>query len=397
MEEAMTAIERMKTAISLREPDRVPVAPELNYFNAYHADPRISLMDYLLDLEKGFKGMIQVWEKISKTDSLNPPGVALGHWSLLGPGGSYSRWFTDWRISDWNFTDQKGHIPRFVEKPIFDDYDELMEQGFAPLLFSPNIMNQTSVSNPIDETLKVMDKLSPEYGRLCKEHVTKYQTPIQVGSYASIPFDQISLLRGPQGTATDLHRRPEKIKELSEWMIEYELVVPKFISSMMKPSEIPGAERIFMMSSRASADFISPELWEEYVFPYVKRIIDSYVNDGYTPYLHWDGNFTPMLEGIKKLADGLPKGRIIAKFEKTDLAKAKEIIGDRICLFGNIASSTLIKGTPQNVKKECTTLIDQCAEGGGFIMATECETPWNAKLVNVKTMVEFTKEYGKYA
>ena len=392
----MNSIERWDTVTALKEPDRVPVAPLNMYIHAYYGQPRLTTKEFLLDFPKAFRAMEQVWEMMSKPDSFVPPFVTIAHWTLLGPLLGFSRFIQDWNIPDWNFEDPGGNIPNLVEKPVFDDYDDLMERGFAPLMFDKNIMNPTTAETSIDETLRVNFELTPLFIQLCEEYTQKHNVPIHVGSASMVPFDQISFLRGAVGTATDLYRRPEKLKELSEWFVEYQAVIGKFISAMVNPAKVPGAERIFFWSGRASATFLSPEVWDEFVYPYVKKVVDSYVKNGFVAYLHWDGDYTPMLETLKDLTKGLPKGGIILDVEKTDMIKAKEILGDRMCLYGNLTSSLLIHGSPNDVEKECKKLIDGCAEGGGFILGTECETPYNAKMENMKAMVEFTKKYGQY-
>jgi len=82
--------------------------------------------------------------------------------------------------------------------------------------------------------------------------------------------------------------------------------------------------------------------------------------------------------------------------EKTDMKKAKEVLGDKVCLYGNVPSSILVYGTVHDVEKYCRTLIENCAEGGGYILSTECETPWNAKPENVKAIIDTAIEYGQY-
>jgi len=55
-----------------------------------------------------------------------------------------------------------------------------------------------------------------------------------------------------------------------------------------------------------------------------------------------------------------------------------------------------VHGAVNDVKKYCKKLIEDCAEGGGFILSTECETPWDAKPENVKAIIDSAKKYGKY-
>lgn len=392
----MNAIERWDTVTELKVPDRVPVAPLNLYIHAYYAEPRLTMKEYLLEPEKSFKATEQVMQKMGMPDSFVPPFTTIAHWFPMGPLLGESRWFSNWYISDWDWENPSGNLPSLVENPMFEDYDDIMERGFSTVMFSQDLMNPTSIVNPVDETLYLLDEYLPTFVQMCNEYANRLKIPLHVGSAAMVPFDQISFLRGAVGTATDLYRRPEKIKEMSEWLVEYESAIGRFISASMNPAATPGAERIFLWSGRASATFLSPEVWDEFVYPYVKKIVDDYVKNGYVAYLHWDGDYTPMLETMSELPKGLPKGRIIFDSEKTDMAKAKEIIGDKMCIYGNLASSLLIHGSPKDVEKACKKLIDDCAEGGGFILGTECETPWNAKMENMKAMVEFSKEYGQY-
>ena len=58
--------------------------------------------------------------------------------------------------------------------------------------------------------------------------------------------------------------------------------------------------------------------------------------------------------------------------------------------------SLLIAGTPDDVRAYCKKLIDVVGKGGGFIMDASSNLD-DAKPENVKAMIDFTKEYGRYA
>ena len=57
--------------------------------------------------------------------------------------------------------------------------------------------------------------------------------------------------------------------------------------------------------------------------------------------------------------------------------------------------SLLISGTADDVRDYCKKLIDVVGKGGGFIMDASTVLD-DAKPENVKTMIDFTKEYGVY-
>jgi uroporphyrinogen-III decarboxylase len=82
-------------------------------------------------------------------------------------------------------------------------------------------------------------------------------------------------------------------------------------------------------------------------------------------------------------------------FDQTDMARAKEIVCDTLCLFGNVSSSMLKLGTPQDVRDYVKKLIDTAGKDGGFILGNGAFFD-HAKPENLKAMVDFTKEYGVY-
>ncbi|KKN63907.1 hypothetical protein LCGC14_0496800, partial [marine sediment metagenome] len=88
--------------------------------------------------------------------------------------------------------------------------------------------------------------------------------------------------------------------------------------------------------------------------------------------------------------------KVIMWFDKTDLVKAREELGDNYCLAGGIPSRLLISGTPEKVRKHTEELIDNLKSGGGFIVSTEFNGMGDAKVENVKALTETVMTYGKY-
>lgn len=48
-------------------------------------------------------------------------------------------------------------------------------------------------------------------------------------------------------------------------------------------------------------------------------------------------------------------------FDQVDMAKAKEIVGDTLCIFGNVPSTMLQLGRPESLKHYCKQLNDTAA------------------------------------
>ncbi len=203
---------------------------------------------------------------------------------------------------------------------------------------------------------------------------------------ALAPFDAIShSMRGMKGTMQDMFRQPDKLLEACEHILKLTLERP-----MPEPSKL-GNIRIFVPLTRGSDDFMSLKHFETFYWPTLKRLLLTLIERGGTPCVFFEGNFTSRLEHLLEL----PKGKILAHLDTTDIFRAKEILKDHMCIKGNVRSSLLQVGTVQEVKDYCKKLIDVVRKGGGYILSPRSSTE-RAKPENLKAMIEFTKEYGVY-
>ena len=137
--------------------------------------------------------------------------------------------------------------------------------------------------------------------------------------------------------------------------------------------------------------FMSVKQFETFYWPTLKKIVLALIDEGIMAGLFGEGCYTGRLEIVKDL----PKGWILWGLENTDMAKAKEILGDRACLSGNVPASLMCTGTPQAVKEYCRKLIEVCGEGGGFILTGGASID-KGDPDNLRAMTEAVMEYGIY-
>ncbi len=55
-------------------------------------------------------------------------------------------------------------------------------------------------------------------------------------------------------------------------------------------------------------------------------------------------------------------------FDQTDMARAKQTVGQVACIQGNVPLSMIYAGTEQETTEYTRDLIDSAGEGGGFIL-----------------------------
>ncbi|MGV9172179.1 MAG: uroporphyrinogen decarboxylase family protein [Promethearchaeia archaeon] len=148
-----------------------------------------------------------------------------------------------------------------------------------------------------------------------------------------------------------------------------------------------------MCLERVSASFISPQIFEDLVLDNLLKIVEENVKNGLTTVLHMDTNWTPF---FKYFLEFPKNGKYILHLEDSDIFKAKEMLGDRFCIMGNIQTKLLRFGTKQQIIERTKELIDGCKEGGGYMMAEGCEIAPDTPMRNLKTWVDTTIKYGKY-
>ena len=91
----------------------------------------------------------------------------------------------------------------------------------------------------------------------------------------------------------------------------------------------------------------------------------------------------------------LPRGKVVWHFDQTDMIRAKEVLGDRACIMGNVPTSLLVTGKKEDVKARCKELIEAAGKGGGYILAPGASAD-QSKIENINALLESAKEYGVY-
>lgn len=210
--------------------------------------------------------------------------------------------------------------------------------------------------------------------------------PNILGGFTKAPFDTIGdTLRGTKGIIMDMYRQPEKL------LIAMERLVPIMIGMGIGASQQTGNPLIFIPLHKGADGFMSDKQFKQFYWPTLKQVIMGLIEGGCIPFLALEGHWGSRLEVIQDI----PKGKTVWMVDQTDMVKVKETLGKNACLLGNVSSSMLSLGTPDEVKAYCKKLMDTVGKDGGFIMSNGAFFD-EAKPENIKAMVDFTKEYGVY-
>jgi len=210
--------------------------------------------------------------------------------------------------------------------------------------------------------------------------------PTVIGGAAKAPYDILAdTLRGTRGMMMDLYRQPDMVLKAME------RIIPLQIGQGVGMATMAANPMVFIPMHKGADGFMSDEHFKKFYWPPLKEVILGLAGEGCVPFLFCEGSFNTRLEYLKEL----PKGSCFWIFDRTDMAKAKEMVGDTLCIGGNVPAGLLLTGTPEEVRAYCRDLIDVAGKGGGYIMSTGTGMD-EGKADTLHAMIDFTKEYGVY-
>lgn len=379
--ETMTPLERFEAAVNLQEPDRVPVCPLGMLFSARHAG--ITMAEYYSDLKAATAAQRKTFDD-------------LGGWDVMGLGGAAMTDFFPLLTMSPNRVKTPGkELPadsllQFDEsKPsmFVEDYDTIIKEGWDKFFFK-HLLPRISPGyggNFIGRTKALLRLMN--FMRVFKKDIGYWKSrgiPALVALPCAVPYEMFSTARTLNQFILDLYRHPDKVTAAMD------ATLPDTIKSVKSGIKFIGVPRVFLASERGAGDMTSPKLFEQFYLPWLKKLAEALVENGITPLLHFDGNWDRYLTHLKEL----PKRKCILDLDSTtDIFKAKKILGDHMCIMGDVPSSLLTLGNPEEVEAYCKKLIDKVGKGGGFILSSGCTVPYDAKFENLKAMIETGKTY----
>lgn len=342
----LSPFQRVMAAVELKEPDYVPVVPMITYATAQLIG--IQFSEALYSAEKMAKALIAGYKS-------------------AGYDGIYVGWESSFNL----MAEAMGCKLQIQPNSVAFVRDQMIKE--------PSDLDKIEVPDPErDGRLPIHLKAT----ELVKE---KIGTDVPIFKYVPGPLTLASVLRSPDQLLMELIRNPDFVYDILKTASES--------SKLYGVATVEhGADIAVVADPIASSSVISPKMFDQFAFSPIKNVLKSISDVGGIPSLHICGNTIPILERMVDTG-----ARIIELDYKVDLKFAKDMVGERVCIQGNIDPvSIFLNGKPSDVERKARECIEKAAKGGGFILSSGDEVPLNAPFENVKAMVSAAKKYGQY-
>ena len=138
--------------------------------------------------------------------------------------------------------------------------------------------------------------------------------------------------------------------------------------------------------------FLSPRHFDEFIAPYLSRLIGAYRDMDYYVIKHTDGNIMPIID---RLIEAKPHAlHSLDPQGGVDIAEVKRLYGDQVCLIGNVNCGMLDTGTDEEVIDSTEYALRHGAPGGGYIFSTSNCVYTGMRLSRYELMLDVWRRMG---
>ncbi len=158
-----------------------------------------------------------------------------------------------------------------------------------------------------------------------------------------------------------------------------------------------GVEVVFAAADIAdnSGPFFNPQQMQRWLYPYLTRWAEAIHKVGLRCLLHSDGQLMPYLDHIA--ATGIDALQAIDPVAGMNMRQAKQVVGSRIGLCGNIDCGRLIMGTPDEVFRLTCDLLELARAEGGIVLGASNAVEGQVPIENYRAMIAAQRQFGSLA
>jgi len=407
-----TRLKRVNDAMSLKEPDRVPIAPYQMTFP--HLFAGYTMSEVMYDAEKAKDGIRKYMNHFQPDMVGSYAGIRGGQGSMMDKMGLT---LLQWAGEKDSIVNDRC-VFQYCEKEFMPE-EELEEslKDFTGWLLTKYLPQTAKIFEPF-KYLELMSSVGLGAGYGAMQFMNPYlvqsvNTLVEIGkefaayfadlgafnqeiqdsgfvqplaSVATTAFDVYSnFFRGTLGSMIDVMDQPENVKAMCERLF------PSTLYGAVGQAKYSNGRFVMIPMHKGMDGFLSDDQYREFYWDTLLRLINGLIDNGLTPWIYTEGPYNTRLEFLKEV----PKGKCWIHFEECDMRRAKKELGGIACLSGGISEKMLIFGTKQEVIDKTKENMDILAPGGGYIFDLG-ESMNDVKPELVEVMFDTLRTYGKY-
>lgn len=401
---------RLMDCVEGRMPERMPVALYATFWLAKYGG--ISCKELMYDYEKT-KELAERATLELDPDVVTPNLMASTAWGPTFEALQYKQ--VKWPgqgVADhqpYQYLDREYMLGEEYEEFLFDPTGFYLRkylpriggalEGLADMPYLPGMhyfrlvsglrgFAQPKVREAFENLFKVAEELERMGGHSADfvRRITERGYPRDAGSSTGSPYDVVAdYFRGARGMMTDLFRKKDKLLALLDKM---RIVLTRMTIDNARAAGHP----VVMIPIHWAPDaFMSEKQFKEFYWPPFRQMMLEMIDAGLIPMPLWEADCTKRLEII---AD-IPKNKAIYWFERTDLVKAHEVLGDTVCLRGNLSPSLLTTGKPHDVDAAVRHLVENVFnKGGRLLLDAAFGLPDETPVENARAMFAAARKYA---
>ncbi len=192
------------------------------------------------------------------------------------------------------------------------------------------------------------------------------------------PFTLAGQMYGVESMMKATLKKKPEVHKMMEFATR---LVKQFYKPLVEEKVIP---MVAISDPTGSGDLISDRVFREFSLPHLKPLLAWVKENGAYSWLHICGNTTDKLESIAETG-----ASCFSLDYKVNLATAKERVGGKIALAGNVDPvSVLNQKSPDEVRAAAQACIQAAGAGGGFILTSGCDLPPTIPMDNLRAMLD---------
>ncbi|HID06034.1 MAG TPA: hypothetical protein EYP10_02685 [Armatimonadetes bacterium] len=372
----MTGKERVLRALAHTEPDRVPV---MEYIFEH------GIIEQVLGRPSYWRGHFKeiraYWEgrrdevvESQKRDvvdfvrELNLDGVTV---TMVPPKGFAPEPLQQLDENTWR--DWRGNLYRY--SPLTEDLMLMAPNALEPQKPPENMWEPPEQIDPsefelIDHVVEELGRTHFIIARIGRRATLSYPNPFGMEKWL------LRLIDNPDG------EREARIKsaENARWIID--MLFER------------GVDTVFLEADYGSSTgpMMSPQMFRDVILPGLKVLCGHVKRHNAPVIFHSCGKNRPLLDMF--IEAGIDCYQSIQPEE--DIVQLKHDFGDRLALWGGINIDTLVRGTPEQVRREVRDAILGCKSGGGFILGASHSLMTGTKAENYLAALDELNKLGWY-